>query len=86
MTKADPVIKIDEGPVLTPAQSYVLRTAAIEACERIISHEHNGAWSALVQRYYAPRPRHLALRRRQRPRRLPHIPTFRLTQYALLLN
>jgi hypothetical protein len=38
MTKADPGIKIDEGPVLTPAQTYILRAAAIEACERIVSH------------------------------------------------
>ncbi|KAI0266692.1 hypothetical protein BC834DRAFT_109128 [Gloeopeniophorella convolvens] len=27
-----------DGPVLTHAQSYVLRAAAIEACERIIAH------------------------------------------------
>jgi len=39
-TKADPVVAFDEGPVLTPAQSYVLRAAAIEACERIVSHAH----------------------------------------------
>jgi hypothetical protein len=42
MTKADPVIitSFDEGPVLTQAQSYVLRAAAIEACERTVSHAH----------------------------------------------
>jgi len=42
MTKADPVINVgdDEGPVLTLAQSYVLRAAAIDACERIVSHAH----------------------------------------------
>ena len=38
--KADPVITFDEGPVLTPAQSYVLRAAAIEACEGTVSHAH----------------------------------------------
>ncbi|KAI9463691.1 hypothetical protein BJY52DRAFT_1253125 [Lactarius psammicola] len=27
-----------EGPTLTPAQSYVLRAAAVEACERIVAH------------------------------------------------
>jgi hypothetical protein len=40
ITKADPAIIFDEGPVLTPVQSYVLRAAAIEACERIVSHAH----------------------------------------------
>ena len=34
---AGPII---EGPVLTPAQSYILRAAAIDACERIVSHAH----------------------------------------------
>jgi hypothetical protein len=29
-----------DGPVLTPAQSYILRAAAIEACERIVAHAH----------------------------------------------
>jgi hypothetical protein len=39
ITKAEPVItSFNEGPVLTPAQSYVLRAAAIEACERTVSH------------------------------------------------
>jgi hypothetical protein len=37
ITKVD---AFDEGPVLTPAQSYVLRAAAIEACERTVSHAH----------------------------------------------
>ena len=27
-----------DGPTLTPAQSYVLRAAAVEACERIVAH------------------------------------------------
>jgi len=27
-----------DGPVLTPTQSYVLRAAAIEACERVVAH------------------------------------------------
>ena len=29
-----------EGPTPTPAQAYVLRAAAIEACERIVAHAH----------------------------------------------
>jgi hypothetical protein len=33
-------IAIVDGPVLTPAQSYVLRAAAIEACERIVARAH----------------------------------------------
>ncbi|KAH8992769.1 hypothetical protein EDB86DRAFT_3175253 [Lactarius hatsudake] len=32
-----PVLPVD-GPTLTPAQSYVLRAAAVEACERILVH------------------------------------------------
>ena len=40
ITKGEPVTALDEGPVLTPAQSYVLRAAAIEACEHIVSHAH----------------------------------------------
>ncbi len=32
-----PVLPVD-GPTLTPAQSYVLRAAAVEACERIVVH------------------------------------------------
>jgi hypothetical protein len=40
ITIADPVITFNEGPILTPAQSYVLRAAAIEACERTVSHAH----------------------------------------------
>ncbi|KAH9961295.1 hypothetical protein BC827DRAFT_1203673 [Russula dissimulans] len=32
-----PAVVVD-GPVLTPAQAYVLRAAAIEACERIVAH------------------------------------------------
>ncbi|KAH9998497.1 hypothetical protein BJV74DRAFT_877173 [Russula compacta] len=31
---------IVDGPALTPAQSYVLRAAAIEACERIVERAH----------------------------------------------
>ena len=27
-----------DGPTLTPAQSYVLRAAAVEACERVVAH------------------------------------------------
>jgi hypothetical protein len=34
------VVSVVNGPMLTPAQSYVLRAAAIEACERIVSHAH----------------------------------------------
>ncbi|KAH9994005.1 hypothetical protein BJV77DRAFT_330828 [Russula vinacea] len=34
------VVPVVNGPILTPAQSYVLRAAAIEACERIVSHAH----------------------------------------------
>jgi len=34
--KAVPV----DGPTLTPAQAYVLRAAAIEACERIVARAH----------------------------------------------
>ena len=34
------VLPIVDGPVLTPAQAYVLRAAAIEACDRIVSHAH----------------------------------------------
>lgn len=34
------VVPVVNGPMLTPAQSYVLRAAAIEACERIVSHAH----------------------------------------------
>jgi hypothetical protein len=30
----------DDGPTPTPAQAYVLRAAAIEACERIVAHAH----------------------------------------------
>ena len=30
-----------DGPVLTPAQSYVLRAAAIEACDRIVARAHS---------------------------------------------
>jgi hypothetical protein len=30
-----------DGPVLTPTQSYVLRAAAIEACERIVARAHS---------------------------------------------
>jgi hypothetical protein len=29
-----------EGPTPTPAQAYILRAAAIEACERIVAHAH----------------------------------------------
>jgi hypothetical protein len=29
-----------DGPTPTPAQAYVLRAAAIEACERIVAHAH----------------------------------------------
>jgi len=29
-----------EGPTPTPVQAYVLRAAAIEACERIVAHAH----------------------------------------------
>jgi hypothetical protein len=29
-----------DGPVLTPTQSYVLRAAAIEACDRIVARAH----------------------------------------------
>ncbi|KAI0298558.1 hypothetical protein BC826DRAFT_1090691 [Russula brevipes] len=35
-TKTIPI----DGPVLTPAQSDILRAAAIEACERIVAHAH----------------------------------------------
>jgi hypothetical protein len=35
-----PVPAVIGGPVLTPAQSYVLRAAAIEACERIVTRAH----------------------------------------------
>ena len=31
-------VPVVEGPTLTPAQSYVLRAAAVEACERIVAH------------------------------------------------
>jgi len=36
--KAAPAVVVVDGPVLTPAQAYVLRAAAIEACERIVAH------------------------------------------------
>jgi hypothetical protein len=46
--KAVPV----EGPTPTPAQAYVLRAAAIEACERIVARAHamGGAASSGQQR------------------------------------
>jgi len=37
-TKAAVSTPVVEGPVLTPTQAYVLRAAAIEACERIVAH------------------------------------------------
>jgi hypothetical protein len=39
-TGEEVVVPVVDGPVLTPAQTYVLRAAAIEACERIVSHAH----------------------------------------------
>jgi hypothetical protein len=33
-------VPIVDRPVLTPAQSYVLRAAAIDACERIVARAH----------------------------------------------
>ena len=30
-----------DGPTVTPAQSYILRAAAVEACERIVVHAHS---------------------------------------------
>ncbi|KAI9458555.1 hypothetical protein F5148DRAFT_1150989 [Russula earlei] len=36
-TRAADAVPVVDGPVLTPAQAYVLRAAAIEACERIVA-------------------------------------------------
>lgn len=33
-----PTEPLEEGPILTPAQAYILRAAAIDACEMIVEH------------------------------------------------